>query len=505
MSKRTAEHQHGLTRRHMLRLSATAAAMCYGTMPASLLAQNQPPGDSDNPPPPQPPPPPPPPPPTDPANRQPHIGIIGAGLAGLAAAHDLIAQQMQVTLIEGRDRIGGRAYTQTLGNTPIDLGAEWIPNDPRHPILELARKFKLDTTAGDTRAMILYGLDGKRVPPARVSRLTQRFSRVMNQLRQAGRLRVTRDQTDISIAEALGATNLYHDADPQEIAVIDWLIARQITSTAGAMAAEVSLKSFWMDQQDNWFHGGIRRFEQGFGALTQTLARGLDVRLAHVVEKIQYTNTGVRVITNVGPFDFDRVVVTLPVAVLKAGDVVFEPALPDWKTRAIAQLGVGHAQRIALRFEHPFWPGQVEFLGSAAAPSDQFIDWTNLFRRSRVAGLTLWSAADSAQRLESMDQQQREAAVMDRMTQIYGNRATPPMEILSSDWSGDPLSRGAWAYMPTGARPDVIDSLAKPVLRRLFFAGDATEQRYFHTAGAAVLSGVRAAREITHERTMQPG
>lgn len=509
--------QPSLTRRSMLRLSAATAASVYVVHVSQLRAQNQPEPPS-GPMPPAPPTPPAPDPPTDPEPpeepkppRRPRdgnlagerVGIIGAGLAGLAAAHDLISQGASVTILEGRERIGGRVHTIDVGDLRVDLGAEWIPHDNRHPINELARKFKLATSNGDTRAMVLYGLDGKRVPPARVSRLTQRFSRVMSHLRQASRQRVTRNQQDISMAQAVGESDLYADAGVEEIAVLDWLVARQITSVAGADPAEVSLKSFWMDQQDNWFHAGIRRFDNGFSALVAALAQGMDIRLAHIVEKIQYTNTGVRVTTKVGPFDFDRLVVTLPVAVLQAGDVTFEPALPTWKAQAIAGFKVGHASRLAMQFDQTFWPGQVEFLGSASAPSDQFIDWTNLFRSQRQPGLSMWSAAGAATQLEALDQQQLTAVAMSRLQQTYGKRATRPLHSRVSTWATDPMSRGAWAYIPVGGLPELVENLAKPVMRRLFFAGDATEKKYFHTAGAAVLSGVRAARDISRMRSME--
>lgn len=501
-----------LTRRELLRRTAALAA--FAGAPLSLLGQDSPPEPPDSPQPPTPPEPPEPPKKTPEtpgktttggggASGGEHVGVIGAGLAGLAAAQELMANGCRVTVLEGRPRLGGRAWTRTVGGARVDVGAEWVANDPRNPIMELARKFNLRTSPAETRAMILYGLDGKRVPPGRVARLTQRFARVTDQLKQQARLRQRRNEPDISLAEALGATDLYKGAGVEEIPVLDWMVARQLVSTAGVGLEKVSLKTFWGEEDANWYYAGMHRFDEGFGSLVDALAKGVTVRLSHVVSKVLYTNTQVRVTTNVAEFDFDRVVVTLPLGVLQAGGVAFEPVLPDWKTEAIKRLGVGQANRMVMRFDKAFWPPQVEFLGSAAAPSDRFVDWTNAFRRTREPVLSLWSAADSAAQLAALDDAKATAQAMAMFHSIFGDAAVEPTDVDLTRWGVEPLSLGAFPYMPVGAKAEDVEMLARPVLRRVFFAGDATENRYFHTAGAAVLSGARAAGDIAKVKAME--
>ena len=484
-----------LTRRRLLQHGAAlgAASFFYGSLP--LLAQSRSdgtPGDANSPS------------PGTPNNSlsSEHIGIIGAGLAGLVAAQQLRSQGMRVTVIEGRERIGGRAHTIRLGSTLIDTGAEWIPNDPRNPILELAKKFNLKTTSGETRSLVLYGLNNKRVPSGRVARLTQRFSRVLDQVRQQAIRRERRDQSDLSMADALNQTQLYRDLSPDEITIVDWLIARQITSTAGAELSKISLKSYAAEHSGRWYHGGLRRFDQGFGSLVNALAKDLNILLAHVVKHVQYTNQSVKVTTNAGAFDFDRLVVTLPLGVLQSNDVTFEPALPDWKRDAIGRLGIGHAQRLMMRFEDTFWPKQVEFLGSTAPPSDRFIDWTNLYRRARDPMLSLWSAGPAAAAMETESDETLTKLAMQEFDAVFGKQARPAIQVHATRWGQDPFSRGAWAYMPLGARRTDVEQLSKSLFGRVFFAGDATQVEGFHTAAAAVRSGVRAAQDIARTRSL---
>ncbi|MDA8017876.1 MAG: FAD-dependent oxidoreductase [Thermoanaerobaculia bacterium] len=191
----------------------------------------------------------------------------------------------------------------------------------------------------------------------------------------------------------------------------------------------------------------------------------------------------------------DAALVTFPVGVLASGDITFTPPLPAAKQRAIADLGMGVLDKLALRFPRAFWQPSRDLVASVDRRHGHFPVFLDLYRHTGVPILVAFHAGREARRLQS----KAEAAVVrDAMVvlrRIFGRGVPEPEAVVRSTWAADPFSRGSYSYLPTGTSADLFDQLAEP-FERLFFAGEATNRTHLATVHGAYLSGLREAERI---------
>jgi monoamine oxidase len=207
------------------------------------------------------------------------------------------------------------------------------------------------------------------------------------------------------------------------------------------------------------------------------------------------TETGVAVECNTGEFTADFLVVTLPLGVLKKKAVEFNPPLPEWKTSAIAGMGMSVAHKVVLRYPEVFWP-RLEFFGFANPTAGEFIEWCNLAEPTDAPILSLWSHGDAARRLESAGADAATKKAVAAVRRVFGENTPAPTGSLVTSWGTDPFSLGAYSHWPVGGSPEWFDQLAAAVEGTLFFAGEATNRAHAATVHGAYLSGQRAAGEL---------
>jgi monoamine oxidase len=223
--------------------------------------------------------------------------------------------------------------------------------------------------------------------------------------------------------------------------------------------------------------------------LADHLARNLTIRLGAVVTRITHGGPGVRVETAQQVFDADRVIVTVPLGVLKAGAIVFDPPLPEAKRRAIDRLGFGLLDKVVLTFDEPFWPQGHDMLGIAGRnpPVSDLVDGSRFTDVPLLVGLR--GGANALVRERDPD----DLTVGQVLTAL---RAPEPVGVLVTRWAADPFARGSYSFLAVGAGPDDQEALAAPVGDRLAFAGEATHSEFFATVHGAYLSGLREADRI---------
>lgn len=273
--------------------------------------------------------------------------VIGAGISGIAAARQLVQRGFDVTVLEGRARIGGRIATdRSWPDQPLEMGAGWIQTSVGNPISGLARTYGMKATRSDYDSYALYGTDGKLLPDRRVEEIETRFGDLMAAVNRARRQRQRANLPDISFGAAIDGV-----LEPQKLSAIERreLIYAVNTTIEHEYAADVADLSLYSWDGDSGFSGPDLFVTNGYDRIVNGLAAGLDVRLEHVVQRIAYSDSGVQITTNRGVFTGDAALVTIPLGVLKRGDVEFSPALPDAKQRAIALLGMGVLNRLFLR------------------------------------------------------------------------------------------------------------------------------------------------------------
>lgn len=415
--------------------------------------------------------------------------VIGAGLAGLSAARQLSEQGFDVRVIEARDRIGGRIWTSTRWpDVPLDLGASWIHGVEGNPLTAIAAKIKAATRLTSYERAVAYDVTGKPLSQARETRLDEWRTKIKQALRQAEQ----RDR-DQSVQSVVASALRYDTLAPADQQLIEFHLNSSMENEYAGSARELS--AHWHDAAEA-FDGDDAVFAQGFRVITEHLAQGLRIERGQVVRAIEWSGDEVRVKTATTQFTAQRVLITLPLGVLKANAIQFSPPLPEKKHAAIQVLGMGLLNKCYLRFAKPFWPATVDWIEQVPPVRGEWTEWVSFTRALNQPVLLGFNAADEARRMEGWTDEKIVASAMQTLRRIFG-RATPdPLDYQLTRWAADPFALGAYSFNALGATPQMRDDLAANIAGKLFFAGEATSRQHFGSAHGAYLSGLRAAREI---------
>ncbi len=433
--------------------------------------------------------------------------VIGAGLAGLATARALTDRGYQVTVLEARDRIGGRCYTKD----GLDHGAHWIHGTEGNPITNLARQLGVNTlfvggdstfTGGWTHLSI-YGPEGHRLNRDDKLKSILQADEMWDRLDALRRTDMAQGAADISLRQAIQRVQQdvlsYADSD-----VLEWHLALLARDDCAAGDEQLSFYS-WDDGYEVYGYGDSI-VVGGYSALVAALAQGLDIQLNQVVTEIRYDGPMlVTVVTNGGTLYADAVVVTLPLGVLKANTVRFHPALPSAKQQAIERLGMGHLAKVMLRFEEPFWTRDQYVFGYRCRPiATHPTVIVNLWKTHQQPVLVMLIGGEDGRAVESWEEPALHDWAMTILQDMFGVAVTQPTEITRTDWSNDPFARGAYSYIAVGSSAEDIQALAEPLKDRIFFAGEATYRAHWATTHAAYASGLREAARISGDTSLLP-
>ena len=293
------------------------------------------------------------------------VAVIGAGIAGLAAARVLQDEALSVAVVEARDRVGGRIWTDGDLGAPLDRGASWIHGIDGNPLTAIADR--LDLPRVETREDTV--------------------------LRGAG--------------EEIGWRDLP-----------EWLgLDLELQYSAGAARAQINLSAYLV--QDDYV-GGDRYMAAGYGPVVADLAAGLDVYLGAEVRHVTLGD-GVRVSYADGVVEeYDAAIVTVPLGVLKAGGILFEPPLPEEKQGAINRLGMGVLDKLFLAFEAPFWDDATWLItAETGLPPGHFNMWLNLNKVLGVPVLMALNAGPPAAHLAGYDDEEIVARALHALQRAY--------------------------------------------------------------------------------------
>ncbi len=422
--------------------------------------------------------------------------VIGAGVAGLMAARSLQSHGYSVTVLEARQRIGGRVWTVDLGGQSVDLGAQWIEGMTGNPLVKFCREQGNKTVESDDDSVQLFDAGGTMWTDDALLRARRDGRGVLHELETFNEDSTDEGRGDVTIAAALRQVTAADRRTDAERHYLNWFLAQTIGATEGDDLDRLSLRRYESEGEPESFGGADHLVLGGYGQVPALLARGLEIQTGRIVKAIRHDAAGVHVALDNEELHADRVVVTLPLAVLKAGDVSFTPELPERKLQAIRRLGVAAAHKVVLRFPRRFWTNSTDFIGYASDESSHLGIWADLSRPQGAPILSLWSHGQAARRMDKLAKPQAVAEALDVVRRAFGAGVPEPEAALVTNWGVDPFSRGVYVNLPVGATFDDLDALAQPVADRLFFAGEATSRRHRGTVHGAWLSGLAAAVRI---------
>jgi monoamine oxidase len=429
--------------------------------------------------------------------------VAGAGLAGLAAARDLSALGAHVTVIDARDRVGGRVWTIRDGfgeGQHAEAGGDMI-DEAQNEIRDLCKEVGLKLTRILRAGFRFVRADasGKlRTVSRDASGTWERLAQCLGD--EIRPYRLAEQRWDTPIAADLARRSVAQWLD--EVRADEELrtIARGLRGFFLADPEALSLIAL-VDQfaeEEGPPTRNMYRIEGGNDRLAAVLASQLGDRVHLNAELVAVSHRGQNVRAAVkhgrttSPIACDYLVLALPATTLRR--VPITPALPAQQHDAIARLAYGSATKTLLQFSQRFWriPGQPKAFGSAL-PFGAVWDG-NEEQRGRPGILTLLAGGGASAASQEILAREGPQGLADALDWLGSKRAT----LVASRqiaWENDPLARGGYAYFDPGFDPSLRAWLARPC-GRLFFAGEHTSIKWQGYMNGAVESGRRAAAEI---------
>lgn len=406
--------------------------------------------------------------------------VVGAGIAGLAAARALADDGWAVLVVEASSQVGGRVRTDRGLGVAFDLGASWIHGTDGNPITDLVDEAGVSTVELDEDDVAAYDQGGRQWSDDEWEAADEAFEELIDDLADAGTAGVSFQQ-------------VLDDEFPDYLD--NRLRAFYVSSFLAFDLGDLDHLSSTLYDEGEEFDGPEVLVTDGYDRIAELLADGLEIVLDAPVVQIVDDGESVAVQTADDEYVADAVVVTVPLGVLKAEAIGFDPPLPSAMTDAVRRVGFGCADKFVFVWDEPFWD-DTDVIVYTPERLDIFAYFINL--EALVPGsaaLMTFAYADEALASEELDDDELIEMVMVHLRDMYGDDIPEPTGMRRSTWGTDPFTFGSYSFPSVSTEMKHFDRLGA-AHGRVFFAGEHTSRDYFGTVHGAYLSGVRAAEEI---------
>lgn len=412
--------------------------------------------------------------------------VIGAGIAGLAAAKLLVGWGYEVAILEATERVGGRILSDHSLGAAFDLGAGWIHGPKGNPISKLAESVSAKTFLTSDDSFRVFDAQGSVVPKAKILKKQEEFEALLE------KVDATFDP-DLPLSEAIEKVAPETKSDP----ILKWMLSAYTEFDTGGPLDQLS--AYYFDE-DEAYPGKDVIFSQGYDQILSPLAKGLDIRVNHPLDRIEYEKgEGAYLYVGDKRFESSFVICTAPLGVLQKGSIAFEPKLPRAVTKSISNIGMGNVTKLALKFDEAFWPTDVQYFGLMTEEKGRwnyFLNYRTFSDQNILVGL---SFGNYAAKVEQLSDQKMVDDCMTAIRNMFGDSVPAPIAFVPTRWSQNPYTQGAYSYSKTGVNPGDFDGLAKPIEDVILLAGEHTTFNHHATTHGAYLSGIRAAQLIEEE------
>jgi monoamine oxidase len=398
------------------------------------------------------------------------VGIIGAGAAGLGAAHALQGSKLSVLVLEARDRLGGRGHTRALTDRIIfDVGCHWLHSAEKNSFVPIAEQFGL--ALNRSRPPWQEQTFDAGFPKTERHAFFESLHEFYERLEQAA------DEPDRQASDLLVPGNPWN---AQIDAVSTYINGCELDQ------ASVHDIDAYEETELNW------RVVKGYGTLIEAYGASCNVALNTKVTLIDHSSPRMRIETSRGTLTADKVIITVSTDLLAGEHIRFTPALPE-KVNAAAGLPLGLADKVMLALHDD---GDLPEDSSLRGRTHSVATGAYHVKPQGAPCIEGYFGGRYARELEDAGDGALAQAAIDEVAGLLGNdyrkRLTP---LASSRWAHDEFALGSYSHALPGHAGDRA-ILAAPIDGRLFFAGEATSPNFFTTAHGARDSGERAAKEV---------
>lgn len=428
--------------------------------------------------------------------------VVGAGMAGLVAARLLQDSGFVVTVLEARQRNGGRVWTDDHLGAPVDLGGSWVHGVEGNPLTLWCERLGIELLQSQGERLLI---DDRATAPTREG---QRRRAIMGRLAFRAAIEWASWKSK-ALARVHGPRSISVRQAVEPLLHASWLpaIDRLVVATFVEMSEGVQSAPWDAVAAEEWFPTeGLDTNAQprgGYRPLIDDAAFGLDIHHGVAVERIVWNGGGVTAFLKDGEqIRADRAVIAVPLGLLRVGLPVIDPAPPEVQRAAIARLGYGAGilGKLYLRFPRRFWPAQPKWFGRLPDAPDRRGTFNTWVTHEEETGLPILLSFCNGETAIRLDRHATDAEVKDlamtSLRSMFGDDIPEPVGMIFPRWLSDPWSRGGYSYPGVGSYPEDCTEHARPLGNRIFFAGEATEPVEYGTVHAALWSGEQAAEAI---------
>ena len=456
--------------------------------------------------------------------RDADVLIVGGGISGLSAAGRLEQAGLKVLILEARDRLGGRMFTQS-GDGVLEYGAQWIHGGSnKNPLFKYAKSKSL---LGDK----LRRYDDDYIPGAFTSSGRKIDEDIANSAWDIyGTIEEVGDYNEPehkkqSLKEYY-FSKVYSEVDEvdedeyteEERTELTHLLEGLVCMLTSYVGDALDVASLYLYGESEEISGGDVIVPGGLRTIINALEEDLDgspYELNTVVKEISWSEESVTVKSLSKIYTADHVIVTIPLGVLQNKPELFSPNLDEKKQKAIKNMRAGRVSKIFLHFDVPFWrAGEGKMLlawtkedqDSAILPQDWF---KSVGFVDEVEGnpdkLVIWVTGAAALVVDQLQESEIAKVSTDLLRRFSGNPSIPLVsKVTRHSWLTDPFSMGTWSYPSINSTSKDYTELSNPLpsedVPRLLLAGEHTHEEYWSYMHGAMLSGIEQAEKIIEFR-----
>lgn len=417
--------------------------------------------------------------------------VIGAGASGIYAAHLLMKNGVDVTILEASNRVGGRMIANTdFSDFPIEMGAEEI-HGKRSVLYDLA-SFVSSENLVEHEGKDFYWMNN----------LLRDEQNLLSQSEFAGEV-----ETMFQLIDSFGSYPEENKLLSQYLVdfplnsilhpIVNALVANEYGSSSNriGMLALKEAEAGYSSGNQSFGLNGISYWQLFERAFSDAIGK---VVLNEAVQLIDYSSDSILVKTNQGnEYKANRVLITVPLTMLKNNSIDFIPDLPPGKNQAIQSIEMGNGLKITLKFSGSFWEAETNSIIGASLVPEYWV--TAADKTSNGFYLTAFVMGESADNLALLSENAAIQELISELSTLYPNGNVQSLfsgEFLYKNWENEPYIGGAYSY-PSIHSAGQREVLASAISKKLFFAGEACNfNGHLATVHGAMETGYRAALEI---------
>ena len=420
--------------------------------------------------------------------------IIGAGVAGLICARQLIDAGEDVFILEASNRIGGRIRSEQFENDTLDLGASWIHGIENNPIWNIVIKNNIQTEVFNYLAFRIFDENGKIFSPQEQIAFEEYIQQILTNISEY-QSPSNLEKVIKTIIQGLDFQASSFKKDELQKLLLDYF-SRLANDP---FATELSDLSVEFQKYEGYFEGDEVIFPKGYRQIIDYISQELPIQKNTPITAISLTDYGVELTDRSNnKYQASRVVLTVPLGVLKSNQISFKPVLPDTYRKSINTIGYGSFNKVFMEFDQP-----LKFTQNTTNSNSDFYwfkdRFFNILDLSKIYKKPVYLMLFGGEQSEFIDQTNDQSIwdlIYKSLSANFTDIPLSPLKLVVTRWGAEEFSLGSFSYPSRHYKPELTAQFETPIENKLFFAGEHCHALYAGTVHGAYLSGYHTAEKI---------